>query len=391
MFVFAGCLAASGQATLHGTAVNGTNKKPVSGDDVVLVRLDKGMDEEARTKTNAHGEFTFQLADTQVMRAVRVRHKNVNYFQPVLPGSTTVGVTVYESAPTVPGVHQNARSVIFEAEGNTLRVFEVFDVLNESQPPITQPEFSFYLPDGATVEGGQAARQGGMALKVAPFPQGNNKYAVAYPLLPGQTHLEVIYKVPYTGSFQYQPRLIGPLKGFIVVTPKSMGFSAASSSQYQIADPQTISPDFAGMDVHTASDPSNEKQLAFTVSGEGAIPQQPAQQAGGGQPAEDNRPGIGLGPPNQRPNPLSSGQWGFLGVLTLFMAGGAAFLYITANSSKVAVAAQPKSHSTSLLDALKEEMFQLEADRIHGKVGTDEYNSAKAALDKTLQRAMKRK
>jgi len=43
-----------------------------------------------------------------------------------------------------------------------------------------------------------------------------------------------------------------------------------------------------------------------------------------------------------------------------------------------------------ILDALKEEMFQLEMERRQGKVSQDEYEKAKAALDQTLDRALKR-
>jgi hypothetical protein len=43
-----------------------------------------------------------------------------------------------------------------------------------------------------------------------------------------------------------------------------------------------------------------------------------------------------------------------------------------------------------LLEALKDEMFQLEVERKQGKVTAAEYDKAKAALDQTLERALKR-
>jgi hypothetical protein len=43
-----------------------------------------------------------------------------------------------------------------------------------------------------------------------------------------------------------------------------------------------------------------------------------------------------------------------------------------------------------LLEALKEELFQLEVERKQGKVSAGEYDKAKAALDQTLERALKR-
>jgi hypothetical protein len=39
---------------------------------------------------------------------------------------------------------------------------------------------------------------------------------------------------------------------------------------------------------------------------------------------------------------------------------------------------------------LKEEMFQLEVEKKQGKIAPEEYERAKAALDQTLDRALKR-
>jgi hypothetical protein len=46
--------------------------------------------------------------------------------------------------------------------------------------------------------------------------------------------------------------------------------------------------------------------------------------------------------------------------------------------------------STRVLEALKEELFQLELDRHQGRVSDDEYQKAKAALDVTIARAATR-
>src|SRR5207248_10205157 len=43
-----------------------------------------------------------------------------------------------------------------------------------------------------------------------------------------------------------------------------------------------------------------------------------------------------------------------------------------------------------LLEALKEELFQLEVEHKQGKITQQEYEKAKAALDGTLERAIKR-
>ena len=43
-----------------------------------------------------------------------------------------------------------------------------------------------------------------------------------------------------------------------------------------------------------------------------------------------------------------------------------------------------------LLEALKEELFELEMEHKLGKITQQEYEKAKAALDQTLERALKR-
>jgi hypothetical protein len=43
-----------------------------------------------------------------------------------------------------------------------------------------------------------------------------------------------------------------------------------------------------------------------------------------------------------------------------------------------------------LLQALKEELFQLEVEHKQGVLSQQEYEKAKAALDQTLERALKR-
>jgi hypothetical protein len=56
----------------------------------------------------------------------------------------------------------------------------------------------------------------------------------------------------------------------------------------------------------------------------------------------------------------------------------------------VSVAAATVSRPSMLLEALKEEIFQLEMEHKQGKISQQEYEKAKAALDGTLERALKR-
>jgi hypothetical protein len=45
---------------------------------------------------------------------------------------------------------------------------------------------------------------------------------------------------------------------------------------------------------------------------------------------------------------------------------------------------------SSMLDALKDELFQLETDRLQGKISQQDYTTAKAGLDMLFRRHMKK-
>ncbi len=61
-----------------------------------------------------------------------------------------------------------------------------------------------------------------------------------------------------------------------------------------------------------------------------------------------------------------------------------------AAASDVSEVAPKAARGAALLDAMKEELFQLELDRQQGKVSPEEYATAKAALDETIKRALAR-
>jgi hypothetical protein len=175
----------------------------------------------------------------------------------------------------------------------------------------------------------------------------------------------------------------------MVVAPDSIKFTAGDSSIYQ----NTPNPQYKTVNFYLAKNITAQQKVAFEISGTGAMPQ-PEQTGsnGAGMRGEPAGPGGGLGVPNERPDPLHSGQWLFLGVLSLFLAAGAVFVY-TANQNVPATAGGPvlpQDRPAMLMEAMKEEFFQLESDRLQGKINPQDYQTAKAALDKTLQRAVQR-
>ena len=147
------------------------------------------------------------------------------------------------------------------------------------------------------------------------------------------------------------------------------------------------------------------KTVDFTVAGNGAIPReqqgQPGAQAAGaaGQGAagadasasgNGGTPGGGIGTPINTPDPLSQYKWWILGGLGRLLAAAAAFLLrkpagapLTSGAQAgvetgaVAAAfpafASPAAKNSQLLNALKEEMFALESEKINGTIGAEDY------------------
>jgi hypothetical protein len=400
--------------TLTGKVTNGTTNKPAGGDDVVLLSLGQGMQEADRTKADAKGNFTLKLDDASSPHLVRAIHQGVTYHRMAPPGTTSVEVQVYDVAKKLDGISVTADVMRFQAQGNELQGIRLFAVNNTSTPPRTQmndQNFEFYLPEGAQVDQAMAMTAGGQPINSAPVPQKEkNRYAFLFPLRPGETQFQVSYHLPYSGAASIDPKLLYGAQHFVVVLPKAMQFSPDPSATFQsMNDPRQ-----ADAVVQVASNATVGQPLTFKISGTGTMSEGDESQGGGspvggaqtsGAPAgRDSRPGGGLGPPIDAPNPLEQYRWYILGGFAIALAVGG--IYIVSRSKNVAVPdfgpteiemagdpvpkPKPADRTALLLEALKEEIFQLEVEHKQGRISQQEYLRAKSALDQTLERALKR-
>jgi hypothetical protein len=386
-------LAASGD-TLKGLVQNSTTNKPSVGDDVTLKKIGKGMEDVAKTKTNTKGEFTFNVPAAQQPYIVWVQHQGVTYTQAGLPGGVPIAVRVFDAAANVKEISilDHAMAIQTSEDGATLNGEEFYTVGNQSSPPRTltgQHTFEFYLPEGASIA--EASVQTGKTqLKAAVIPTGEkNKFAFVFPIRPGPTQFHVLYTVPYSGKLEFDPKSDLPTETLMVAAPDSIKFAANDSSVYQTK----TNPQFKSVNFFIAKNLTPKQKVSFAISGKGEMPREPEQAAApaaGGRRGEPSGPGGGMGIPNERPDPLHSGQWLFLGVLSLFLAAGAVFVYTSNQNVAPAAPAVPQDRAALLMEAMKEEVFQLESDRLQGKINPQDYQTAKAALDKTLQRAVQR-
>ena len=391
------CSVAAAADTLRGVVQNSTTNKPSAGDEVTLKKIGNGMEDVAKTKTNAKGEFSFNVPTERQPYIVWVQHQGVTYTQAGLPGGVPVAVRVFDTATSVKEISlmDHAMAIQTSPDGATLNAEEFYTVGNQSTPPRTLAgphTFELYLPEGASIT--EASVQTGKTqLKTALIPGGaKNKYAFTFPIRPGQTQFHILYTVPYSGKLQMDPRSDLPTDTLMVAAPDSIQFSASDNTIYQTK----TNPQFKNVNFFVAKNITARQKVAFEISGKGEMPREQEQAAtpatGAPGRGEPTGPGGGIGLPNERPVPLQSGQWLFLGVLSLFLAAGALFVYTSnQNVALASVGPQPpQDRSTMLLEAMKEEVFQLESDRLQGKITPQDYQTAKAALDKTLQRAVQR-
>src|SRR3954462_1492715 len=101
-------------AHLTCTVTNKTNGKPAAGADVILLKLAEGMDEAARTKTDAQGRYRLKLDNDATPHLVRVVFQDVTYHKSAPPGTQTADVDVYSSAAKVEGVRTSMNIVRIE-------------------------------------------------------------------------------------------------------------------------------------------------------------------------------------------------------------------------------------------------------------------------------------
>ena len=429
MLLFLSTLASA--QTLTGTVKNSTTGKPAAGDEVVLLKLGQGMEEAGRTKADSKGNFSFKL-DAQGPHLVRAIHQGVTYHRMAPPGTTSVEVEVYDVGKQIEGIEVVADIMRFQAGQGQLDVQRIFAVQNTSKPPRTQMNdrnLEFNVPEGAKIVSGSAMTQNGNPLNSMPVPEDDKKtrYSFLFPLRPGNTQFEVEYQLPYDGKANIDPKSLYPLQHYVAIVPKSMQFSAASGTNYQqMPDPQQ--PD---ANVQVASAAQTGQALAFQISGEGTLGSRQenagAPGSGGGDGgASDNRPGGGLGPPIDAPDPLQKYRWWILGAFALALVVGGVYVASRQQSAARAARASGLSHiedaedfdvpapprptrqaaakprpapvaeppvqrsSSKLLEGLKEELFELEVEHKRGLISQQEYEKTKAALDQTLQRALRR-
>jgi hypothetical protein len=408
--------------SLTGTVTNGTTGRAAAGDEVILLGLGQGMEEVARTKTDAKGNFSFKLDDSQSPHLVRANHQEVTYHRMAPPGTTSLELQVYEAGEKIEGLEVIADVMRVQTGQSQLEVTREFAVQNSSKPPRTQMNvrnLEFYVPEGATIGECSAATEHGNPLKTAPRPEGEkNRYSFFFPLRPGITRFQASYVVPYNGSASIDPRSIYPLQHFVAIVPKSMDFAAVSGANFKSMN----DPNQPDANVQVASATTVGQALSFKISGRGTL--QARVETGGSQGEAPSAQSGSSSRDGDVSDPLQKYKWYIISGFVSVLLAGAIYAgsrqraahrlhtspegqkgplkesdaqYEIVESTSAETSSVPGLHpptpptsSSMLMEGLKEEFFLLEVEHKQGKISQLEYQNAKGALEQMLERALKR-
>ena len=273
-FFLLGCvnaLSAFAADAITGKVLNQTTNKPAPGDKVILLRLEKGMEEESSTQTDAHGSFALQPVGPDAGHMVRVIHQGVNYDLGV-NGKGPMEIAVFDAVLHINHLQASIGMAQVESDGETLKVTEMYSIANDSAPPVTQfgpRNFEISIAANSVLDSLNVRRAGGIwtSLKPSPLHGQQGHYAVDFPMRPGDTLFKFVYHVPYTGATTLHIRPAYPVKNFAVMHPSSMSFKSAKPQAF------TSPGEAQGLRIEkVVSDGSVRDVPAFELSGVGVAP-----------------------------------------------------------------------------------------------------------------------
>jgi hypothetical protein len=285
--------AALDASRITGSVLDQSRGEPAAGDEVILVRLEGRMFEEAHAKTDARGAFTLHVQYPGKPYFVRVLHQGVNYDQQASAGDI-LSIQVFDEARRVRGITGSIEILRTGTSGNLLHVSDMYEIKNESRPPLTQAgerTFEVYLPANAKISSVLAAGPGniGVMIYATPVSGEPGHYAVSFPLRPGATKFAFNYDVPYDGHAAFHARHVYPVQLFAVMIPLTMKFLSGSTAF------ELLATGGGRYQVRAANQLEAGEGPGFEVSGTGALPSLEDQA---GSPARSRSPII--------PNPTVS-------------------------------------------------------------------------------------
>jgi hypothetical protein len=208
------------------------------------------------------------------------------------------------------------------------------------------------------------------------------------------TKFAVNYDLPYSGKAVFHPVLQYPVQQFAVMFPPAMKFTSSAAGFHPLATGDR------GFQVQAMNRVRAGALPSFELSGNGTLPAAPDQARSKSitPAAQIEIPATAAGTPisgkMSNPQPTKATLW----IVAMFAILASAwiiiwrirrsvpFAFATAslpNSVPSAVADGPSSAATTL-EAIKEQLFRLETDRLRGSISAADYAISKQALEKVI-------
>jgi hypothetical protein len=410
--------------TVRGTVKNGTTGQIAAGVEITLVQPMGGMQELAKAKSGAQGEFSFDHPNVGGQPLlVQTNYHGVRFNAAVPPGNSnaTVQLDIFEPSKDPKTINVPSHFLVFQPSGDTLKVAEEYQVENRSQPPHayfrTDGSFDFALPEKGELQNVAASGPAGMPVTQLPIDKKNNRYSIAFAFRPGDNSVRYSYDLPYPDNAAtlkiptvYAGRVVFVAPPGLQVTGD--GLSAAGQEQ--------------GMNLFLRQDVPAGALVAVNVSGTMS-----SGNAGGGadagpqgREAQDAAADSGGATIQAVPGRLDSMKWPLLGGLALVFA---VLGYLLSRKTVVAVGGgevaaeaiptgkgkKPKAKATATttsspasaqsgsngvatisevdaaigtsLNALKESLFRLELRHQAGTITEEDYARERAKAEKVLR------
>jgi hypothetical protein len=255
---------------ISGYARNQTSGRPASGDQVILIRLDQGMQEESYAKVDEQGSFKVPVQYPGKQYLVRVVHDGVSYDQQARAGGS-VSISVFNAAAQVRDITGSIEILRTGKNGSLLHVSDLYEIWNRSSPPVTRNgarTFEVYLPSHAQISSVLAASSGklGVMISATEVPAEPGHYTVSFPLRPGATKFAFNYDLPYEGHASFPTRHQYPMQQFAIMIPPTMQFSSRSNAFEILATGNTHYQVRAINGLKAGEGPT------FELSGDGTLP-----------------------------------------------------------------------------------------------------------------------
>lgn len=421
------CLAAALRAQpapaglLRGAVVNGTTQRPVAGVQVALFTQGalEGSVPVRTVATDAAGHFQMPAAPGGA-QVLRTTYRGVQYWQPVTAAGKPLQVTVYDLAPPTSQFQVKAQVAVVQPENGELAVVDEYVVENHLHRTLYRRGglFRFRVPRNIQPDGARVIGPSGVGLNrdVQPAPRYAGEYTLDYPLVPGETRIQVSYRLPYaTQQAEITEQAVYPTPETMVYVPEPMKFQGAKFVPVSTAQ---------GYHVYGAL--ATLQPLQFTVSGAAPLPAQlgasasdpsatagAAGNGGAGEAAADAAAApatsamAGIVPPKTW---MENNRMGVLIVLVILAITGFAYLVSRRRTvpapagagwappvapppaapgaaAPITGAAQPAPAPGLAADLarLKDELFLLEVRRQTGDVDEAAYAQARTALEARLR------